>query len=114
MGFRSRFALGLALRAALLLLAAFGFIQSLYIEGLGAARVVAGLLCLGAGGLLWRYIQRTNRELARFIDAVRFGDLGQGFAHRWAGSGFAEPGEALDPGIRQLRDERHSLPHGHR
>jgi two-component system nitrogen regulation sensor histidine kinase NtrY len=109
MGFRSSFAFGLAARAALLVLAAFAFIQSLYVEGLGAARVVAGLLCVGAGLILWRYIQRTNRELARFIDAVRFGDLGQGFAHRWAGSGFAELGEALDQGIRKLREERHNL-----
>jgi two-component system nitrogen regulation sensor histidine kinase NtrY len=109
MGFRSRFAFGLAMRAGLLLLAAFAFIQTLYMPGLGAARIVAFLLCLGAGSVLWRYIQRTNRELARFIDAVRFGDLGQGFAHRWAGSGFAELGEALDQGIRRLRDERHNL-----
>ena len=109
MGFRSRFAFGLAIRAGLLVLAAFAFIQSLYVEGLGAARVVAGLVCVGAGIMLWRYIQRTNRELARFLDAVRFGDLGQGFAHRWAGSGFAELGEALDQGIRKLREERHSL-----
>jgi nitrogen fixation/metabolism regulation signal transduction histidine kinase len=109
MGFRSRFAFGLATRTGLLLLAAFAFIQTLYMPGLGAARIVALLLCVGAGAHLWRYIQRTNRELARFIDAVRFGDLGQGFAHRWAGSGFAELGEALDQGIRRLRDERHNL-----
>ena len=109
MGFRSRFAFGLALRSGLLLLAAFAFVQSLYMEGLGAARIVTGLLCVGAAAWLWRYIQRTNVELARFLDAVRFGDLGQGFAHRWAGSGFAELGEALDQGVRKLRDERHSL-----
>jgi nitrogen fixation/metabolism regulation signal transduction histidine kinase len=109
MGFKSRFAFGLALRAGLLLLAAFAFIQSLYMAGLGAARVVSALLCIAAAAVLWRYIQRTNVELARFIDAVRFGDLGQSFAHRWAGSGFAELGEALDQGIRKLRDERHSL-----
>jgi nitrogen fixation/metabolism regulation signal transduction histidine kinase len=109
MGFKSRFAFGLAIRAVALLLAAFAFVQTLYMPGLGAARIVAALLCLAAGAMLWRYIQRTNRELARFIDAVRFGDLGQGFAHRWAGSGFAELGEALDQGIRRLRDERHAL-----
>jgi nitrogen fixation/metabolism regulation signal transduction histidine kinase len=109
MGFRSRFAFGLALRAGILLLAAFAFVQSLSMPGLGAARIVAGLLCLGAAAMLWRYIQRTNREIARFIDAVRFGDLSQGFATHWAGSGFAELGEALDQGIRKLRDERHSL-----
>jgi nitrogen fixation/metabolism regulation signal transduction histidine kinase len=109
MGFRSRFAVGLGLRAGLLLIAAFAFVQTLYMPGLGAARIVAGMVCLGAAAILWRYIQRTNRELARFLDAVRFGDLGQGFGHRWAGSGFAELGEALDQGIRKLRDERHQL-----
>ena len=109
MAFRSRFVAGLALRTGLLLVAAFAFVQSLYVAGLGAARIVAALLCIGAGVLLWRYIQRTNVEIARFIDAVRFGDLSQGFAHRWAGSGFAELGEALDQGIRKLRDERHNL-----
>ncbi|HEX8528150.1 sensor histidine kinase [Allosphingosinicella sp.] len=109
MAFRSRFVVGLALRAGLLLLAAFAFVQSLYVPGLGAARVVAALMCIGAGALLWRFIQRTNVEIARFIDAVRFGDLSQGFAYRWAGSGFAELGEALDQGIRKLRDERHNL-----
>lgn len=109
MGFRSRFAFGLGLRAGLLLLAAFALIQSFHIEGLGAARLVAALFCVFAAAALWRYIQRTNVELARFIDAVRFGDLSQGFARRWAGSGFAELGEALDQGIRKLRDERHNL-----
>jgi len=109
MHFRSTFVFGLALRTALLLLAVFAFIQSLYMDGLGAARIVAFLFCVFAGAMLWRFIQRTNVELARFIDAVRFGDLSQGFARRWAGSGFAELGEALDQGIRRLRDERHNL-----
>jgi two-component system, NtrC family, nitrogen regulation sensor histidine kinase NtrY len=109
MGFRSRFALGLALRLALLLATAFGFVQTLYMEGLGAARVVAALLCFGAAAALWRFIQRTNMELARFIEAVRFGDLSQGFRLRFEGSGFAELGEALDEGISKLREERHNL-----
>jgi two-component system, NtrC family, nitrogen regulation sensor histidine kinase NtrY len=109
MGFRSRFALGLGLRLALLLVTAFAFLQTLYMEGLGAARLVAALLCAGAAAALWRFIQRTNVELARFIDAVRFGDLSQGFRRRFEGSGFAELGEALDEGIRKLREERHLL-----
>jgi hypothetical protein len=77
--------------------------------GLGAARILAGLVCLGALAALWRYVQRTNLELARFVDAVRFGDLSQSFAHRREGSGFDEFGEALEQGMRRLRDERHRL-----
>jgi nitrogen fixation/metabolism regulation signal transduction histidine kinase len=60
-------------------------------------------------GLLWRYVQRTNIELARFVDAVRFGDLSQNFTHRHEGSGFGEFGEALEQGMRRLREERHRL-----
>ena len=59
--------------------------------------------------MLWHYIQRTNMELARFIDAVRFGDFSQGFAQRGQGSGFGDLNEVLDDSIKKLRDERHKL-----
>jgi two-component system nitrogen regulation sensor histidine kinase NtrY len=104
--FKRRFILGLLLRVGLLLLAAFAFVYSLTTEGLGAARVLAALLCVAALAGLWRYIQRTNVELARFVEAVRFGDFSQSFAHLHEGSGFGEIGEALEQGMRQLRDER--------
>src|SRR5688500_7009919 len=109
MGFRARFILGLAWRVALMLATAFAFFESLRRPGLGAARLLAGALFLWALAELWRYIQRTNRELARFLEAVRLGDLSQSFAVRQQGSGFAEVGEALDSGIRALRAERHRL-----
>lgn len=109
MGFKRRFILGLIWRVTLLLLAAFLFVYSLSLDGLGAARLLAALLCVGAIAGLWRFIQRTNVELARFVDAVRFGDLSQNFTHRHEGSGFSEFGEALEQGMRRLRDERHRL-----
>ena len=109
MGFKRRFILGLLWRVALLLVTAFGFVWSLSVEGLGAARLLSGLICIGATAGLWRYIQRTNVELARFVDAVRFGDLSQNFTHRHEGSGFGEFGEALEQGMRRLREERHRL-----
>jgi nitrogen fixation/metabolism regulation signal transduction histidine kinase len=107
--FGHRFLLGLAWRLALLLVAAFGFAAALGRADLGAARIVAGLLVLGAAALLWRHVQRTNLELSRFIDAVRFGDFSQGFSHRGQGSGFAELSGTLDEAIKRLRDERHKL-----
>lgn len=106
MGFRRRFVVGLAWRLLLVLATGFGFVHSFDIEGLAAARVVAGLLCLISVASLWRFIQRTNVELARFVDAVRFGDLSQNFAHGQEGSGFSEFGDALEEGIRKLREER--------
>ncbi len=106
MGFRSRFIAGLGWRAALLLGSLFLFLSALDVDGLGVARLLAAGLCLWALYELWRYIQRTNMELARFLEAVRLGDLSQSFAHRADGSGFTDIGEALDEGIRSLRDER--------
>jgi nitrogen fixation/metabolism regulation signal transduction histidine kinase len=109
MGFRSRFVLGLLWRVLLLLIAVFGFVHTLRIDGLGAARLIAGALCAAAVAGLWRHVQQANLELVRFVDAVRFGDLSQTFAKSGQGSGFTEFGEALDQGIKRLREERHRL-----
>ena len=109
MGFRRRFIAGLAWRLALLLVTAFLFVSSLRVEGLGAARMLAGIAFVATAVSLWRYIQRTNIELARFVEAIRFGDLSQNFGGSGRGTGFGEVGAALDEGIRKLRDERHRL-----
>ncbi len=109
MAFRGRFVSGLAWRAGIVLAAAFTLVVAIATPGLGAARLLAGALCLGAVAELWRFIQRTNFELARYLEAVRLGDLSQSFTHRGEGSGFTEIGEALDQGIRTLREERHRL-----
>ncbi len=107
--FHNRFVLGLAWRLALLVALVFLFVASLGRPDLGAARIVAGLIVVGAAFMLWRYIQRTNMELARFLDAVRFGDFSQGFSNRGQGSGFGDLSEVLDDSIKKLRDERHKL-----
>jgi two-component system nitrogen regulation sensor histidine kinase NtrY len=107
--FGHRFILGLGWRLGLLLLAAFGFVAAMARPDLGAARIVAAMLVVGAAALLWRHVQRTNMELSRFIDAVRFGDFSQGFGHRGQGSGFGELAATLDDAIKRLRDERHKL-----
>lgn len=106
---QSRFLIGLVWRLALLIGVAFLFAATLQRPDLGAARVVAGLLVLGAAAMLWRHIRRTNVELARFVDAVKFGDFSQGFGHRLAGSGFGELGKALDEALKRVRDEKHKL-----
>ncbi len=108
------FAIGLAARLAVLVAASAAFAAALAREDLGAARVVAGLLVAGAIWWLWHYIRATNVALARFIDAVRFGDFAQGFAYQHYGSGFAELGAALDESIRKLRGERHQLTEANR
>jgi nitrogen fixation/metabolism regulation signal transduction histidine kinase len=107
--FRHRFLAGLLLRLAVILITAFALVSSLRINGLVAARLLAALLCIAAIVSLWRYIQRTNIEIARFVDALRFGDLSQGFVHTHVGTGFTEIGDALEQGMRRLREERRRL-----
>jgi signal transduction histidine kinase len=90
----------------LALLAAAGlFAFALWTPGLAAARIVAALILAGAIWQLWYHIGRTNREVARFLGALRYGDFSQGFS-RHGGAGFDQLGGALDDAIRQLRAER--------
>ncbi|HEU4968080.1 sensor histidine kinase [Sphingomonas sp.] len=105
-GFRGQFALGLAWRMLLLLAMLAAFAASLAAANLGAARIIAAALVVAAAIGLWNYIQRTNLEIARFVEAIRFGDMSASFARPEAGSGFEALGAALDSGIRALRDER--------
>lgn len=108
------FAIGFAIRLAVLVATVFVFVWTWGQEQLGAARVLAGLIAAGAAAWLWAYIRATNMALARFIDAVRYGDFAQGFAYQSYGSGFAELGAALDEAIRKLRAERHTLTEANR
>ena len=55
---------------------------------------------------LWRYVSRTNREVARFLDAVRFADYSQRFDFEKAGSGFASLGRTFTAIIEEMRERR--------
>jgi len=105
MGFERNFAVGFSWRLLLLLAAVAALALTLFQPGLAAARLVAGLLAAVAAWSLYYYIGRTNREVARFVEALRYGDFNQGFA-RTGGGGFDELGLALGDAMRQLRAER--------
>ncbi len=108
MGSSARFGLGLVWRAAALTLAVALFTAAMMTPGLGAGRFVTGALALGGLVALWRYIGRTNREVARFLDAAKFGDFSQRFA-TGGGTGFDEMGAALDRALRAMRDRQADL-----
>ena len=55
---------------------------------------------------LWHFVSRTNREVARFLDAVRFADYSQRFDFDKAGSGFADLGRTFTRIIDEMRDRR--------
>lgn len=109
MGFRRHFATGLILRLVVVLAALCLLAAALMAPGLAAARIVAALLVFAAVWTLWQHIRRTNEEIARFVEAVRFGDMQARFSRPGAGAGFEHLGSALDAGMLALREERGRL-----
>ena len=105
MGFDRRFTLVLVAWALALFAALVGFIWALGTDGLAAARILAGLIVIAMAAGLWRHIDRTNRTIARFIEALVHGDFATRFDGR-GGSGFQALGEALDGAMRGLQAER--------
>ena len=57
---------------------------------------------------LLHFINRTNRELVRFLDAVKHGDFSQSFQSRNATPSFTDLGNAFDSLIARFRNERSS------
>jgi nitrogen fixation/metabolism regulation signal transduction histidine kinase len=97
-----RLAARLLLIAAAVLSAVWLFLEPGY-HGLTAiAATVAALLA----SELWHFISRANRELTRFLDAMRHDDFSQRFGLRGMGSGFDDLGETLNRVLERQQAER--------
>jgi nitrogen fixation/metabolism regulation signal transduction histidine kinase len=105
MGFDLRFTLTLVAWIAAVFAALLAVSLALETPGFAAVRLVAVLLAVGAIAGLWNHVARTNRTLARFVEAQRFGDVSVRFDAR-GGAGFAALGEALNAMMRRLQRER--------
>jgi nitrogen fixation/metabolism regulation signal transduction histidine kinase len=60
-----------------------------------AAQVAVGLLIASEIAALFRTVDRANRDLTRFFEAVKFGDFTQAFAQRSPGRSFRQLRSAL-------------------
>ena len=100
-----RFTFVLAGWAVALFVALAGFVWSVATPDLGAVRLVAALLVMGAAFGLWRHVARTNNLIAHFVSALRFGDFSTRFDAR-DGAGFGAIGAAFNEAIRTLQGER--------
>ena len=73
---------------------------------LAAAAVLLGLVAAAQLGGLLRAVDRTNRDLARFFDSVRFDDYSQTFRSQRLGGSFKELHAALARVIEAFRAAR--------
>ena len=74
--------------------------------GYYSATLLAAIVLAILVAELWRFVSRTNREVARFLDAVRFADYSQRFDFEHAGSGFGSLGRTFTEIIAQMRARR--------
>jgi nitrogen fixation/metabolism regulation signal transduction histidine kinase len=105
MGFDGRFTLGLIFRVALLMLALMAVVWAFRTPSMVMVRFVTVGIAALASMTLWYHVERTNIELARFLEALRIGDFAAHFPER-GGAGFRALGAALNDTVRRLRDQR--------
>jgi nitrogen fixation/metabolism regulation signal transduction histidine kinase len=81
--------------------------------GMHSATIIAVGIVVIAAAELWWFVGRTNREVARFLDAARYADYSQRFSLDDIGTGFGELGHAftdiLDRIFAQRSDQEAEL-----
>ncbi len=105
MGFDQRFTVGLIAWIALLALTLLGCVAAFLTPDLGAARLVALAIAAATFAGLWRHVTRTNRTVARFLEALKFGDTAMLFDMS-GGAGFDDLGASLNEAMGRFRDEQ--------
>jgi len=105
MAFR-RYSVRLAARLLLVAAAMLATLWLLLQPGLHGLTLIAALVTILVASELWYFVNRSNREVTRFLDAMRHGDYSQRFGLRGLGSGFDELGETLDGVLERQQVER--------
>lgn len=101
----NRFRINVSIRSAAICLAAFFFFY-FYDRNYMVSAVFAGALFLIQLYLLIYYVEKTNRDLARFLNSIKFSDFSQSFADNNYGSSFKELHSAFSSILEQFRQTR--------
>jgi len=104
-----RFSFSLALRLAIIGVAIATALWLFLQPGLHSATLIAVIIVAITAGELWSFINRTNREVARFLDAARHADYSQRFGYAKIGSGFDELAAAFTDILNRMYDQRASV-----
>jgi signal transduction histidine kinase len=102
MDFRRKFEFGLAWRTVVLVGCVWLLAVAIGTPDLRAGVIVAALIAFASLASLWNFIRRTNFQVARFIESVRFEDYSQRFSDP-SGGGFDVLGDTLDAALKNLQ-----------
>ena len=105
MGFR-RFSFQLSLRIAFLTLALAAWVYLFMLPGYPTIHFLLTVMVAIQIVEIFRLVSRTNAELTRFLDALRYSDFGQRFQMPKVGAGFEELGSAFTEIIDRFKAER--------
>jgi len=101
-----RFLVLLAIRLVVVGLAVSALIWSLLQPGYHSAMILAAGVLVLTVAELWRFVGRTNREVARFLDAARYADYSQRFSLEDLGAGFGELGRTFSDILDRMYEQR--------
>jgi nitrogen fixation/metabolism regulation signal transduction histidine kinase len=104
-----RFSLLLAIRLVILGMAIVVALWLLLQPGLHSATLLAFGVVASTAAELWWFISRTNREVARFLDAARHADYSQRFGYQDLGTGFGELAGAFTDILNRMYEQRSTL-----
>jgi two-component system nitrogen regulation sensor histidine kinase NtrY len=104
-----RFSLQLAIRLVVLGVAIAAALWLLLQPGLHSGTLLAMGIVAAIAAELWWFISRTNREVARFLDAARHADYSQRFGYEDLGTGFGELAAAFTDILNRMYEQRSNL-----
>ena len=99
-----RFAVLLIVRLVLTGIAMAALVWLIQTPGFHSATVIAATLVIAMAAEIWRFVSRTNREVARFLEAARHADYSQRFDFSKQGAGFRDLGEAFTDILARMRE----------
>lgn len=109
-----RFRLQVLVRAALLAVTLGAGAWLAYAGGLVVPAILALLFAAWQAMLLVRYVEKTNRDLARLLRSIRYSDFSQTFGSDGRGGGFTELAGAFRDVMDDFRAARAEKEEGYR
>lgn len=105
MGF-NRFIISLSVRLAFIMLGLSVVLFLMSVPGYPVATLITMTIIVALVFNLFRFVTKTNQELARFLGAVRHADFSQRFTFDNVGAGFGELGDTFTQILDRFREDR--------